>query len=346
MKPQEAEKKAKAGELLPLYLIVGEERFLADRACAAIRTAATEGGIEGLNDDSFSAPQAKVEEVLTTAKTMPMMASRRFVLARDIDKWEVRGAKGQKQSKSKKKSLSPLDQLLAYAESPENSAIVVLTAEKLDKRKKIYTLAKKSGWLVECERPKRQELPGWIQSRAKEKDAQISFQAADLLAELAGPDIATIEDALERVSLYAGAGQEITEEAISETVVRVRTKSVWELVSAVSSRNLALSLRTLEDVYDPSDRGLSLIGILSWATRQLIKYQDARSAGMSPNDAAKAAGASPYKSRELEEQSRKMPKASLARWIHHLTEADLNLKGGSKRPAEAIIRQMLFDLCA
>lgn len=344
--PAEAEKKARSGELLPIYLIVGEERFLADKACAVIRTAATEGGIDGLNDDTFNAPQAKVEEVLTTAKTMPMMATRRFVMARDIDKWESKSAKGAKKSKTKGKVASPLDQLLDYAQTPEPSAIVVFTAEKLDKRKKLYTFAKKAGWLVECERPKRHELPGWIQARAKTKGAKIGFQAADLLAELAGPDIATIEDALERVSLYAGNGKEITEEDISETVVRVRTKSVWELVSAVSARNLGLSLSTLDDVYDPSDRGLSLIGILSWATRQLIKYQDARSAGMSPPEAAKAAGVPPFKSRELEEQVRKMPKASLSRWLQHLAEADLDLKGGSKLPPRAIIRQMLFDLCA
>ena len=344
MSPDEVEKQVKGGKLLPIYLIVGEERFLADKACAKIREATLIGGIDGLNDDTFNAPQAKVDEVLSIARTMPMMASRRFVMARDIDKWESKSEKSKKRGKGK--SQTALEQLLSYAEAPDQSAIVVLTAEKLDKRKKLYTLAKKSGWLIECERPKRGQLPGWIQSRAKSKGATIGFQAADLLAELAGPDIATIDDALERVSLYAGQGQEITEEAIGETIVRVRTKSVWELVSAVSSRNLERSLSTLDDVYDPSDRGLSLIGILAWATRQMIKYQDARSAGMSPPEAAKAAGVPPFKSRELEEQVRKMPKASLNRWIEYLKNADLSLKGGSKRPPRAIIRQMLFDLCS
>jgi hypothetical protein len=66
---------------------------------------------------------------------------------------------------------------------------------------------------------------------------------------------------------------------------------------------------------------------------------------MSPPDAAKAAGAPPFKARELEQQVRKMPAGILAGWIDSLAEADLALKGRSKRPPRAIIEQMVLDLC-
>ena len=101
MSPDEVEKQVKGGKLLPIYLIVGEGRFLADKACAKIREATLIGGIDGLNDDTFNAPQAKVDEVLSIARTMPMMASRRFVMARDIDKWESKSEKSKKRGKGK-----------------------------------------------------------------------------------------------------------------------------------------------------------------------------------------------------------------------------------------------------
>lgn len=344
MTPEEALSQAKTGKVLPVYLIVGEERHLADQVVSALRASVTAGGIPGLNDDTLDAPAASVEDVLSVARTMPMMASRRWVLARNIETWD-QAKKGDKNADAKKKSIAPLDALVSYAEKADSSTVLVLVAGKLDKRRKLYTTAKKEGWIVSCETPSRAELPGWISEQADARGHKISRSVADLLAELAGPELSAVADALERVCLYVGQGNPVTEEAVSECVVRLRTASVWELVSAVGKRDAATSLKLLDDVYDPSDRGLRLIGVLGWAARQLIRFDHAVKSGMSPPDAAKAAGAPPFKARELEQQVRQMPPGVLPGWLDSLADADLALKGGSKRPARAIIEQMVLDLC-
>jgi DNA polymerase-3 subunit delta len=222
----------------------------------------------------------------------------------------------------------------------------VLVAFKLDKRRKLYTQAKKSGFLVSCEALKRSELPGWIVDRAAITQNRISRQDADLIAELAGPDLAAVADATERVCLYVGPGRDVTELAISECVTRLRTASVWELVSAVGSRKRADSLRLLQDVYDPQDRGLKLIGVLAWAARQLIKFDQAIKDGLSPPDAAKAAGAPPFKARELAAQVRGLSPGTLQHFIEQLKATDAALKGGSRRPPQAVVEQMVLDLCS
>lgn len=340
MTPEKAIAEAEKGNLLPVYLIYGEERLLVDQVVGAIRRKVAAAGIAGLNDDVLDAPSAGIDEVLQVARTMPMMARQRFVLARNIETWD--SDKKSKKGDSKKLTL---DALVEYQEKADPSTILVLVTAKLDKRRKLYTAAKKSDWLVNCETPKRAELPGWIQERAKDRGNAISRSLADLLAELAGPELSAVADALERVCLYVGEGNSVTEEAIAECVVRLRTGSVWELVSSVGRRDIGESLRLLDDVYDPSDRGLKLLGVLGWATRQLIKFDAAQKQGMSPGDAAKAAGAPPFKAGELSQQLRSMPQGVLAQWINSLAAADLALKGGSKRPPRAIVEQMLLDLC-
>lgn len=344
MTPEQAISQAGAGELLPVYLVVGEERHLADQVIAALKTSVAQGGIPGLNDDTMDAPGASVEEVLSVARTMPMMASRRWLLARNIETWDA-VKKSDKTPNAKKKAISPLDALAAYAASADPATVLVLVASKLDKRRKLYTIAKKEGWLVSCETPSRAELPGWIVEQADARGHKIPRAVADLLAELAGPELSSVADALERVCLFVGQGNPVTEEAVSECVVRLRTASVWELVSAVGRRDAAASLTLLDDVYDPSDRGLRLIGVLGWAARQLIRFDQAMRSGMTPGDAAKAAGAPPFKARELEQQVKQMPPGVLPGWIDSLAEADLALKGGSRRPPRAIVEQMVLDLC-
>jgi DNA polymerase-3 subunit delta len=340
MTPERAIAEVEKGDLLPVYLIMGEERLLVDQVVNAVRRKVAESGVPGLNDDTFDAPTTNVEAVLQVARTMPMMARRRFVLARNVEAWES-------EKKSKKSDTHALgtDALVDYRERADPSTVLVLVSSKLDKRRRLYTAAKKDNWLVNCESPKRAELPIWIRERARDKGNKIAASVADLLAELAGPELSSVADALERVSLYVGPGNEITEDAISSCVVRMRTGTVWELVSAVGRRDVASALTLLDDVYEPQDRGLKLLGVLGWATRQLIKFDFATKQGMAPADAAKAAGAPPFKASELSQQLRGLSPDALAVWLERLAATDLALKGGSRRPPRAIVEQMIVDLC-
>jgi len=78
-----------------------------------------------------------------------------------------------------------------------------------------------------------------------------------------------VDDAIERLSLYAGPGAAIDEAAVGACVARVRTADTWALVDAVGARDLGRALRTLADAYDPRERGLPLLGALAWSVRQL-----------------------------------------------------------------------------
>jgi DNA polymerase III delta subunit len=66
---------------------------------------------------------------------------------------------------------------------------------------------------------------------------------------------------------------------------------------------------------------------------------------MSPPDAAKHAGAPPFKAQELSDQCRRLSAAELERWLGALADVDVALKGGSKRPAQAILESLLLTLC-
>src|SRR5580704_12574127 len=88
MNPAEVIAQAKKGKLLPLYLVVGEERFLRDQVVAEIRAAALGSGVPAFNEDKFQAGEVDVEKVIGAARTVPMMAPRRFVLVRGLERWD------------------------------------------------------------------------------------------------------------------------------------------------------------------------------------------------------------------------------------------------------------------
>lgn len=340
MTPEQAMAEARAGELRPVYLIAGDEPYLERLVLAELKRAALAGGVPGLNDEHLTAGEASIERVLSAARTLPMMGKRRLVLVRGLERWEPREG----QESSGKEREQPLDRLAEYTKAPSPTTVLLLVGSGLDKRRRLVTQARSAGFLVNCEPLERAALPGFIEREVRERNARIAPDVADLVAELAGPELSQVADAVDRLTLFVGQDGDITEDAVAECVVRLRPSTVWELVGAVGRRDLGAALRALDQVYDPADRGLRLVGVLAWSTRQLIRFEAAQRAGANPSEAAARAGAPPFKARELAQQLKGLDTADLERFLLKLAELDGDLKGGSKRPPKASLEHTILAL--
>ena len=347
MTPEQALAEARAGELRPVYLIVGDEAYFERQVVTELKQAALAGAVPGLNDEYLQAGEVPVERVLSAARTLPMMAKRRLVVVRGLERWEPRDGqddvKEAKEGKGKERE-PPLDRLLEYAKAPSPTTVLLLIGSGLDKRRRLVTQARSAGFLVSCEALDRASLPGFIQHRVKDLGARIAADTSDLLAELTGPELSQVVDAVDRLCLFVGANGEITEDTVAECVVKLRPSTVWELVGAVGRRDLGAALRARDQVYDPADRGLRLLGLLAWSTRQLVKFDAAQRSGASPGEAAARAGAPPFKARELAAQVKGLEPADLERFILRLAELDGDLKGGSKRQPKASLEHTIIAL--
>jgi DNA polymerase-3 subunit delta len=345
--PDEAIRAAKAGELFPVYVIAGEERLLRDRVVQALRDASLGGGLAEFNEDKFTAGENDVDKVLGAVRTVPMMAPRRFCLVRSVERWDNASGGGDSDEDggagAASRAQTPLDKLAEYTNAPVDSTCLVLVAEKLDGRRKLMSVARKKGFLVSCDPLDDRALTQFIASQFREKGHAIAHDVAELLAEVAGPELGHVADSVERLSLYAGPGAEITEDAVSACVARVRLADTWSLVDAVSARDLGKALRLFVDVYDPRDRGLPFIGALAWSVRQLARVATGIEAGQRPDDAARAAGVPPFRAHDVAKKAKGFRARELERWLTVLKETDLLLKS-SRRPADSILEDMLTRL--
>ncbi len=334
MTPADAIERAKKGVLLPVYLVAGEERLLRDEVVRELRAASLAGGIAAFNEDKFTAGEVAVEDIIATARTVPMMAPRRFVLVRGAERWDT-----------SESAASAFDRMTEYAAAPVDSTCLVIVGSKIDGRRKLAAVARKQGFLVPCDALEARALPRWIAERCASKGHAIDREVAELLAALVGPDLSAVDDALERLSLYAGVGAPIDESAVAACVARIRTADTWALVDAVGARDLGRALRTLADAYDPRERGLPLLGALAWSIRQLARYQAAVESGAAPDEAARRAGVfQPHRAREMAAKARKVRAKEVERWVLVLAETDLALKS-SRREADSILEEMLTRLC-
>jgi DNA polymerase III subunit delta len=338
---EQAIEEAESGRLRPVYLVLGEELFFRQQVLGAMRKAVVGDAGASLNEDQFVAGEVDVKAVLGAARTLPMFGTRRLVTVRSVERWD----KGDVEEKEAKGVVQkPLDQLADYAGAAPDTTTLLLIADKLDNRRRLVALAKRDGFLVVCSSLPAHALPNWVRQRARERGHSLAANAAELLAELCGADLSVLADAIERVELFVGAGNDLTEAAVLECVANMQPGSVWDLVNAVGRRDAGAALAALDRVFEPG-AGPRLVGLLCWSVRQLIRFGSGRRAGLTPEEAARQAGAPPFKARELNDQLRQLSLDRAERWLETLAQLDFDLKGGSRMPQKALLETALLGFC-
>lgn len=318
---------ARAGKLRPVYVVVGSETLMIERAVAAIRKAVVDGGIPGFNEDLFHGG-AKVDanKVVAASETLPMMASQRFVLVRRVD-------------------LIDLEQqaiLAGYVAKPSPSTVLVMTAEKLALSTKLGKASSKLRFTADP--LKGHALREHVGLEAEERGHPIAPNAAEALLDTLGDDLAALDDALERLSLYVGPGQRIDLPAVEACVARVKVDSIWALVDAVSMRDVRQASAAAASLLADREAPLRILAMLARQLRTVARMRDALQRGLSDEEATKAAGAPPFKARALRAAAKRFTIEDLTRAFALIAETDLLLKG-SKIPDDVVLERTVLELC-
>lgn len=325
---QELIAEAREGRFGPVYVLYGTERFLIERATSLLKHAAVGDGIAGFNDDLFHGNAGlSAQKVIGAARTLPMMAGARFILVRDVDAAPP----------------AELEALAAYVAAPVDTTCLVLTASKLDKRSKLAKAA--GGAAYEAKPLKGAALRRFASDEAKRRGHALTPRAADALVAAIGEDLAAIDDAAERLSLYVGPEKPIDVADVEACVTRVATDSIWQLVDAVGARNTKKALHAAGSLLADREAPLRILGMVARQLRIVARMREALASGMDDEAAALASGAPPFKARELKESARRFNLRELSAAFTTLALADLALKG-SRVPPERVLEDAILSLCS
>ncbi len=316
------------GEHGPVHVLVGTETFLVERAVRLLREASIGDGPAGFNDDVFHGRGLAASTISSAARTLPMMAQARFVLVRDAEAIAA----------------AELEGLVAYLEDPSPSTCLILVADKLDGRTRFAKTAKKQGVLTEAKELKGGAVRSFVVSEAKGRGHTMAGDAADAIVDALGSDLSAIDDALERLSLFVGEANPIDLGAVEACVTRVRTETIWALVDAVSLRDARTALSAAGSLLADREPPLRILAMVARQLRMVAKMREALAEGLGGPEAAKRAGAPPFKARDLTEAARRFTMNDLRLAFDILAEADLALKG-SKRPGPVVLEEALLRLC-
>jgi DNA polymerase-3 subunit delta len=215
----------------PVYFLHGEEPFFIDQIAEAVEANALSEAEKGFNQAILYGKDVDHLALLDTLRRYPMMSERQVVILREAQ--EMKG----------------LTELSAYMENPMPSTVFVACHKykKVDARTKFgKALQGKNVILFESKKLYDNQVADWVSSYCKTKRLGIEPQAAALLAEYLGTDLAKIANELDKLALNLPAGTAINTAHVQEYVGISKDYNVFELQKAFAQRDLPKIARIRE----------------------------------------------------------------------------------------------------
>jgi len=202
-----------------------------------------------------------IGQILSNARTLPMMAPRRILLVHEADrllapkraKDEEDGAEIEAPKKGKRPAATtPAEELEAYIEQPEPMTTLIFVSGPLDANRRIVKLLRKHADVVDCgtlHDPR--EAAIWITKRLEKDELAIEPKALTLLLQSTGLTLGRIRPEVEKLILYAAGESTITATHVRDVVIpQEESEGTFALMDAVQNSNAARALREVSALID------------------------------------------------------------------------------------------------
>ncbi|RLQ98325.1 DNA polymerase III subunit delta [Falsibacillus albus] len=330
-------KKIEQKQFSRVYLLYGTERFLINETKhKLINNALTEEEMD-FNFASYDLEETPIETAVEDAETFPFMGEQRVIFLHNPVFLTA--------EKTKEKIEHNVKVLEAYLNEPAPYTILVFIApyEKLDERKKITKLIKKSASIVEAKKLNEHELKTWIRTRASINQVQIDEDAIDMLLVLAGTNLMLLASEVDKLSLYAEDEKRIDREVVEKLTARSLEQNIFELVEKVVRKDIEGALRIYYDLLKQNEEPIKILSILAGQFRLLYQVKELSRKGYGQQQIASYLKVHPYRVKLAAGQAKLFEDNELSRIMDLLATSDLQMKSGGLRK-EMIIEMFFFNL--
>lgn len=324
----------KEGPWAPVYLLMGSERFLIQEATDRLVRSAFPKGPDDFNDARFDAHEDPASDVVAACETLPMFADRRIVRVRNVSMWKAQDLKT----------------LANYIERPAGTTLLILDADSLPKKSGAARAihASKNVASIQFDAMDTLETVKWAARRGKRYHVQLNRQIASLLVDHVGDSLEALDRALEKLMLFTGADREkpvvLTEAILDEVVVDARMRSVFELTDALSTRDLARSIRTYRRMRLHGDNPIGVVSMIAREFRGMLTAQIGAQRRASDAEIAKLLGTPPWAIKKYAQRARAFTLDELRSIVKHTTQVATELTS-SRLDNDLHVERLILEIC-
>lgn len=309
-----------------IYVIMGKDESLVGARCQELLAQLLDPQQRMTALLSVTADEAVLSEVLDELRTVPFLADKRVVVVRGADDFisRHRGA------------------LEKYFEKPASTGILVLTVSSWDARLKLAKKLSAVGTLIEITQPKPWELAGHLVQYAADKHkVRLDREAAAILVELIGEELAHLHNEVDKLVLFARGERVIRADHVESLIGHHRIYGAFEVIDAVTGGNTGQAIKRLRNMF-AEDRSAeySVVGAFAYHLRRMFHAKVLLEKRTNPVEIAKRLRIWANKDRFFA-QLQRLSLAQIAAFLEELAAVDYATKTGQAQASIAIEQLVL-----
>jgi DNA polymerase-3 subunit delta len=219
-------------QLLPVYLVSGDEPLLLQECCDLIRQQARQQGCSDREIIDAGTSSFNWQDILHSATNMSLFAERKLV--------ELRLPSGKPGAEGSKA-------LCEYLDIASGEDVLLIISGKIDKQStnsKWYKALDKAGATIQIWPVDAKDLPRWLQQRVRNAGMNIDRDALQLLCDRVEGNLLAAVQEVEKLKLLAKDSQ-ITTQTVTEAVSDNARYNLFDMADNALKGDAASSLRML-----------------------------------------------------------------------------------------------------
>jgi len=300
-------------QLLPVYLVSGDETLLVQEACDAIRARCREAGCTErdilLADRTFN-----WDNLLATAAEMSLFAERKVIELRIPN-----GKPGADGSRA----------LVEYLANPSPDNILLIVAGKIEKQStnsKWFKTIDQAGAVLQIWPVDARDLPRWMQQRLTRAGLQADGDALQLLCErIEGNLLAAVQE-IEKLRLLCKDGR-VTLDSVSEAVADNARYSLFGMTDSALAGDTANALKMLQGLRAEGSEATLVLWALSREIRVLYQCRSDMDRGQPQQRVLQAQRIWDSRKPVMAAALSRHTLGDLAQLLHQANIADQSIKG-------------------
>jgi len=311
----------------PLYVLHGDEAFLRRQALLALRRRALGPDADDAAASVHPGDKAQFAAVWDELETAPFFAAKRLVVVENADPFVTRF----RQLLEKKIDALP------------KTGVLVLDVKAWPANTRLAKMVDNAATIV-CKAPQQYKVAGWCSEwSAAEYQKQLPTAAAQLLVELAGPEMGQLDQELNKLAIYVGDRAKIDVADVDKLVGRSRAENTWKILDALAEGRPAEALERLDRLFEQGEAPLGILGMLASQLRKLARAGRLVVQGTSMGAALAQVGVPPFDVGAAEKRLRHFGRHRAARIYDKLLEINMGLRGGSPLPERTQFERLLVQ---
>lgn len=314
-----------------VILVDGDDPSLVSQAIAVIV-----GDVVGETDrdlavEDYRGDSVDLAAVADSCSTPPFLSDRRVVVVRDIGRFST-------------EEVSPL---IAYLEDPLPSTVLVLGAGEGSVAPKLLAAVKAKGH-IQTTKVAPREAPEWLRSRLRSAPVRVDQEAERLILEHLGEDLGRVASLLDVVAAAYGEGAKVGADEVIPYLGEAGSVAPWDLTDAIDAGRTEDALKDLHRLLGAGERHpLVVLAILHRHMQSLLRVDgpSIRTESQAAEAMGIAKGRSTFPAKKALNAAQRWGSGGIADGIRLVAKAELDLKGASAWPSDAILEVLVARLC-